>query len=248
MMIEGHGPIASSTQPSHTGYSRWEQVSGYFDGDGGLRISIGQFTIQILAILSDTDYEQIEHLAEFLVRRKILPGGPYQRRGKDRSNDAYNLVLSVEGGALVALKCMLPFVDKKRGQVKAAIDYLEDRITGDEFVRRINAEVERKKRRAPRQPFLANRDGLPYTRSEGLRKRAVLATAMVRLKLRLDFSEREIDEIRNAVLRNGKPISQVAKLYGVSWNSISRYVTGERRCTSRRCPNPLKRNRASSMV
>jgi hypothetical protein len=146
------GQRSSGVRGSHTGCSKWEQVSGYFDGDGGLKITIGQFTIQVLIMWSDTDHEQLEHIDEFLMKRRILPEGPYLRRGQGKSNDAYNLLLSVEGGGLVALKCMRPFVDKKRGQVEAAIDYLEDRITGDEFVRRINVEVKRKKRRAPRDP------------------------------------------------------------------------------------------------
>lgn len=62
------------------------------------------------------------------------------------------LAISVEGGALVALKSMLPHVDKKRGQVKAAIDYLEDKLTGDEFIARINAEFEGKKGVPPEGP------------------------------------------------------------------------------------------------
>jgi len=123
---------------------------------------------------------------------------------------------------------MRRFVDKKRGQVEAAIDYLEDRITGDEFIRRINAEVKRKKRRAPRRPFLSGRACLPYTKSEGLQKRSALAAAEVRLKLGLNFDEKKIEEIRNAVFREKKPINQVAKQYGVSWNSIWRYATGKR--------------------
>ena len=126
------------------------------------------------------------------------------------------------------MKCMRRFVDKKRGQVEAAIDYLEDRITGDEFIRRIDVEVKRKKRRAPRKPFLSGRPALPYTKSEGLQKRSVLAAAKVRLKLGLNFDEKKIEEIRNAVFRDKKPISQVAKQYGVSWNSIWRYATGRR--------------------
>jgi hypothetical protein len=221
--------LVADARASCSGYSSWEQVSGYFDGDGGLRITVGQFTIQILIVWSETDYEQLQHIAEFLIRRRILPEGPYLRRGKGKSNDAYMLAISVKGGALIALKSMLPHVDKKRGQVKAAIDYLEDKITGDEFIARINAEVERKKRRAPRRPFLSGRPGLPYSKNEGLQKRAALAAAQVRLKLGLGFSQDEIRAIRDAVLRDKTPISQVARQFGVSWNSISRYAAGKRR-------------------
>lgn len=70
------------------------------------------------------------------------------------------MAISVGGGALVAPKSMLPHVDKKRGQVKAAIDYLEDKITGDEFIARINAEVERKKG-VPLEALLVRKTGAP---------------------------------------------------------------------------------------
>src|SRR2546429_7947995 len=107
------------------GYSTCEQVAGYYDGDGGTRIGVGMFTIQILVLWSDTDIDQIQQVARFLRTKGILPERPHLRRGKGRSSDAYNLVLSVKGGALIALKCMLPLVVKKRGQVEACVDYLE---------------------------------------------------------------------------------------------------------------------------
>jgi hypothetical protein len=95
------------------GYSTWEQVSGYFDGDGGIRIGMGMFTIQILVLWSDTDLKQIQHVADFLTSKGIRSEGHYLRRGKGKSNDAYNLAVSVDGGALAVLNGMLPFVDKK---------------------------------------------------------------------------------------------------------------------------------------
>lgn len=210
------------------GYSTWEQVSGYFDGDGGIRIGVGMFTIQILVLWSDTDLEQIQHVADFLTSKGIRSEGPYLRRGKGKSNDAYNLAVSVDGGALAVLKGMLPFVDKKWSQVRAAIDYLEDRITGDEFIDRINVAVEQKKMRAPRPPFLPKGSSIPYSRSEGSRKAAAYVASKQRFKLRFRFDENQIEQIRNDVLINKKPIGEVAKSYGISYTSVVRLVTGKR--------------------
>jgi hypothetical protein len=123
---------------------------------------------------------------------------------------------------------MLPLVDKKRGQVEASIDYLEDKTTGDEFIKRINTEVARKKRRAPRKPFLSADQHLPFTKSQGLQQRSALAAAQVRAKRGLNFSQQELEEIRNAIFRDKTPINQIAKQYGVSWNSIWRYAAGKR--------------------
>jgi len=210
------------------GYSTWEQVSGYFDGDGGLRISVGKFTIQILVVWSDTDHDQIKHLAEFLRNKGMLPEGPYLRRGKGRSNDAYNLPVAIEGGALVVLKSMLPFVDKKCGQVQAAIDYLEDKATANEFVDSLNLAVELKKRRAPRRPFLSKVSGIPFTRSEGLREAAATAASKQRFKLRVRLDVGQIERIRKDVLVDKKPVKDVGKLYGISNSSVRRLLRGKR--------------------
>jgi hypothetical protein len=222
------GQAGSESRTFDSGYQKWEQVSGYFDGDGSIKINVNKFTIQIFLLWTDTDFEQLQHIAEFLFRRRIVPVGPYVMRRQGKANHGYNLILSVEGGALVALKDMLPFVYKKRGQVEASIDYLEDKMTGDEFIKRINREVERKKRRAPRRPFLSGDRHMPFTKSQGLQQRSALAAAQLRAKHGLNFSQQELDEIRNATFIDKTPIRQVAKQYGVSWSSIWRYATGKR--------------------
>lgn len=84
----------SANQPLSQGYSTWEQLSGYFDGDGAIGIRIGAFTIQILAMWNDTDPEQIQDVARFLIREGIMPGGPYVRRGRGRRVDSSSLVVA----------------------------------------------------------------------------------------------------------------------------------------------------------
>lgn len=216
----------STGTTSSRGYSTWEQVSGYFDGDGGIAIRIGLFTIQILVMWSDTDIEQVRHVALFLVSERIRPEGPYLRRGKGASRDAYNLVISEEGGALITLKRMLPFVDKKKAQVRAAIDYLEDKITADELIESMNVAIERGKRRAPRQPYLSRTSGIPYTKTEGHQKAAASAASKQKFKLRVRFDRGQIDQIRNDVLDKGKSIKEVAMLYRLSDSSVRRLVRG----------------------
>jgi len=186
------------------------------------------FTIQILVLWSDTDLEQVQHVAQFLRTKGILPEGPYLRRGSGKSNDAYNLGVSLQGGALTVLKSMLPFVDKKSSQVRAAIDYLEERITGDEFVDRMNEAVKQKKRRAPRGPFLPDGWRIPYRRSEGLRRAAAEAASKQKFKLRFRFNRNQIERIRNEVLEHKKSIKDVAILYGISGSSVRRLLSGKR--------------------
>lgn len=102
---------------------------------------------------NDADPEQIRDAARFLIREGIMPGGPYLRRGRGRRADSSSLVVAEEGYLLVVLKRMLPCVSKKN-QVKAAIDYMEDKITADRFIEILNSAINERKRRPPRRSYL----------------------------------------------------------------------------------------------
>jgi hypothetical protein len=59
----------------------------------------------------------------------------------------YELTVTEGGGnALLVLKSMLPFLDKRWSQIDAAISYLENRITGDSFIEVLNEAVLAKRR------------------------------------------------------------------------------------------------------
>lgn len=193
-----------------------------------MRIQVGKFTVQLLIVMTDTDCEQVQHIGEFLRKKGIRPEGPYVQRRNGKLNNAYCLAVSLEGGGLLALKRMLPFVDKKYGQVKASIDYLEDKITGDEFVRVLNEEVIRKKRRAPRRPFLARRKTLPHRRSEALRIRSIEAASMQKFKLQVRLGKDKIRQIKEEVVDQKIPMTEVAERYGISDQSVRRIVRGRR--------------------
>jgi hypothetical protein len=48
------------------GYSTWEQVAGYLDGDGSPKVHVNVFTITVEVSWSDKDLEILEHLNAFL--------------------------------------------------------------------------------------------------------------------------------------------------------------------------------------
>lgn len=148
------------------GYRSWQQVAGYFDGDGSPKVHVGVFAITITVSWSDQDRALLEHISEFLAKSGIVA-----RLGKfSRGESLYHeLDVGESGGnALLALKGMLPFLDKKQTQVWAAIEYLESRITGNQFVRVLNAEVRAKRRSSPiisaHLPFRKN-DALQFAKS-----------------------------------------------------------------------------------
>lgn len=136
----GHLAPASRTR----GYTTWEQVAGYFDGDGSPKVHVGDVTLHVTVCWSDQDKELLEHISLLLTGRGVTP-----RMGEFRHGTGvyYELTVTEGGGnALLVLKSMLPFLDKKWSQIDAAISYLENRITGDAFIEVLNEAVLSKRR------------------------------------------------------------------------------------------------------
>lgn len=113
----------------------------------------------------------------------------------------------------MVLKSMLPFLDKKWSQVNAAVSYLEDKISGDEFIKVLNDSVIAKKRSSSiisaRMPYTKSRaKGMrnPRPESRGLKGEEVKEAKQTRDTLGLTYRE-------------------LAKIYGVSSSTIHRAFT-----------------------
>jgi hypothetical protein len=74
-------------------------------------------------------------LESFLKSRGIKTGSPYYNGG------AWGLSIGSIRQIKLVLRWMLPYLCKKYVEVLAALDYLEDRITGDEFQTILEHEV-----------------------------------------------------------------------------------------------------------
>jgi len=187
------------------GYSTWQQVAGYFDGDGSPKVHINVFTITVEVSWSDKDVEILEHLRAFL---RIY--GVFGVLGKFRTGERLYYELSVSEGnnALNAMEMMMPHLDKKWSQVRGAVDYLENRITGDEFIQILNEAVRTKKRSSD----LVTRS-MPYTKSQGKRMRGD------RPHLRL-LTRDQVVVIRHQKEVLGMSYSELGKIYGVHPSTI----------------------------
>jgi hypothetical protein len=118
---------------------------------------------------------------------------------------------------------MLPYLFKKKDEVKAVIDYLDSRITGSDFVEVLNESVR-----------IGNRVGkirivdMPYTREEGQavweKRRKEHAREMI--KANTILTEDLIDQIRKRLLSGEATNGELAKKYGVSPATISRAMYG----------------------
>lgn len=144
-------------------YRSWEQVAGYFDGDGtiGFSDTTNQpYKLSLSLIFVDQSLDQIRNVREFLIRNSVNPDNILRM---SRAN-AYMVAVSQFDSVRETLKQMLPYLYKKANEAKAALDYYEGRITGNELAQVSREEVEagRRERRPRKIPI-----NVPYKRPEG---------------------------------------------------------------------------------
>ena len=75
------------------------------------------------------------------------------------------LAVGSNDGVVLALTIMLPYLRVKSEQAKLTLDYLQDRMTGNQYIEAMNAEV-----RAGRRAGKIFAIGQPFKRSEGIGK------------------------------------------------------------------------------
>lgn len=194
------------------GYSTWEQVAGYFDGDGSPKVHVGVYAITLTITWSDEYREMLEHINQFLSQEGIVGKIGQFRRGQ---SVYYELHVSEGRNALLVLKKMLPHLDKKWSQVKAAIDYLENRITGNQFVEALNEAIRAKKRSSSLRVAR-----LPYTKLQGKH----LAKSIGRPGGRIMTKDQLMDARRNRELR-GLTFRELAEIYNVAASTVYRSLT-----------------------
>ena len=144
-------------------YTSWEQVAGYFDGDGNVGVEVVKYVLKFKLRFSDTWKAQILAIKSFLNRKGISTSGLWQETRSGRL-DANRIEVSSIAGVLSAAKAMLPFCVKKAEDLQIPIDYLEGRLNGNQAIERFNEEV-----RIGRRSGFIREPTVPYTRMEGLR-------------------------------------------------------------------------------
>jgi len=134
----------------------WKYVAAFFDGEGAVtfRVSEGSFTADVALTITSTYRPVIAELAGFLREEDIRVSVV------ERGTRVY---VSKRDSVIKMGRAMLPYLRIKHDQVRALIDYLEDRLTVNEFYEILmKAWRERARRERPELPY-----PLPYTHSEG---------------------------------------------------------------------------------
>jgi len=206
-----------------TPYSTWEQVAGYFDGDGNISISDLSNMPHKLAlslIFTDASLEQISMLRDFLVGRGIQTS-----RVLRTTTNAWMIAISKHEAVLDVLKSMLPHLFKKANEAVAAIEYYEGRISGNRLVEVFNLEVAAGRReRRPRKVAI----DVPYTYLQGDRimregRKAKLRDAFGRYRAKVTPEDYEAIRMRHSA---GARLRDLVKEYPQYARETIRRVLG----------------------
>ncbi len=194
-------------------YTSWEQVSGYFDGDGTPALTITNFTIVPSLDWADSFRPQLEAVRSFLLGQELKPTNSYPCGGP---KPVWHLRLSVKGGLTKAAQAMLPHLVKKRAQIKAVIDYLQDGIYGETLVEIFNEAT----RLGTRSGFI-RQVTMPFIHTAGiLHARDIVHKGKRVSNILTEHVLGEIQERRN----QGEILRDISMYYGVSRSAIRRAI------------------------
>jgi len=201
------------------GYTSWDQVTGYFDGDGSVGVEIVKFVLRLRIRYVDTWKQQAESIHSFLIRNGVKAAS-LTRDHKRSGATAYRVEVRVADEILKVAKEMLPRCVKKAEDLQITIDYLENRITGDEAVARFNAEILIGRRKGH-----VRKSAIPHTRSRGLRLWKLTNARKARSAYAVDVPD-DITSMIKEDRASGLGHYSLARKYSLS-ESVIRRILGD---------------------
>jgi hypothetical protein len=203
--------------PKEVSYRDWRQVAGYFDGDGCADYDPGKWVLHPKLLFSDNFRPHLEMLVQFLVSRNIATHTLSSTTG------AWKFGVGQAKSVRRMASMMWSHCSKKREEVKAILDYLDNKITGSQLVEVFNESVR-----------IGNRTGkirtviMPYTRAEGQAMRDEKRTEHAHKMITANtiITADLIDQIRESLLSGEATNAELAKKYDVSPAAISRAMFG----------------------
>jgi hypothetical protein len=198
-------------------YSTWEQVAGYFDGDGSVSVFVWKYVVSFYPDWSDQSRGQLEQIAAFSARQGIRVG--YVR--KMTRSAAHVMRISEQESVMQTSERLAPLCFKKRSELITVLEYRKlDLISGSEVQERFEGFVELGMRERHGNRRLAP---VPWSYTEGYRisrKSIALLGHMPRLELS-EAQRREALERHNVF---GESISVLSKSYGLSRSAMWRLL------------------------
>ena len=199
-------------------YTSWEQVAGYFDGDGNVGVEVVKYVLKFKLRFSDTWKPQVLTIKWFLNREGISTSALWLEK-RDCRLDAYRIEVSSIADVLAAAKAMLPFCVKKAEDLQILVDYLEGRLNGNQAIERFNEEV-----RTGRRSGFIREPTLPHTRTEGLRIKQLENARKARAAYAVDISQGIQEQIKSDHSKEKLGHVRLSKKYGCSVSVIRRIL------------------------
>lgn len=181
-------------------------------------LTMAMFTIIPSLDWADSYRPQLEAVRSFLLKNGFAPTNTYS---SESPKPVWHLRLYEKGGLLEAMASMLPYLCKKYDQVKACMDYVQDRITAETLAELFNhATLEGTRSGFPR------RVSMPYTHSEGVN----LARKAVRHGTHASkiLTREVLDDILGRKSR-GETLRDISFQYHVSRSSVRRALARVRK-------------------
>jgi intein/homing endonuclease len=119
---------AEASSPSYRG---WAGLAGYFDGDGTVEFNIHKFTIEIRLAFDENWKPHLEGIRKFLESRSIICGNVR----KKESYNTWHLVVSRISSVRKMSRELVKHTVKKKAELLAVLQYLDDGMTGEAFVK-----------------------------------------------------------------------------------------------------------------
>lgn len=108
----------------------------------------------------------------------------------------------------------MPYLDKKEGQVRAAIEYLENRITGEALVEALNNAVETGRRSGKIRNVL-----MPWTKREGISSGRSLAGKSA-WKWKGKITPSLLSDIKKEREELGLTFRKLGQVHGMSYTTV----------------------------
>jgi hypothetical protein len=207
------------------GYNSWEQLSGYFDGDGTIYFSDTTnqpFKLSLSLVFVDQSFDQIQTVRDFLRQRGIRTSNILKRS----DGNVYSLAVSEFNSVKETLRQMSPHLSKKANEARAALDYYEGKITGNELNAVFQDKVEAGRRERKERKV---RIDVPYTRPIGDKLMKELRKDKLRDafgRFRAKVTPEDYENIRRKHFDQGKRLCDLVREYPKYARETIRRVLG----------------------
>lgn len=141
----------------------WREAphASFFDGEGSIGLDPRAYSVSVSLRISQVDRRVLDDIS-ILLRIHGADSRVYVT-DRNRRHTIHALVVTSNNSAISVLTLMIPHLRVKFHQAEVTLDYLLEKITGDQFVDAMNAEVHAGRRAG--KIYSVNQ---PFTHSDGV--------------------------------------------------------------------------------